>query len=210
MVPPIRLLKIWQDIALMVYSNHWWVKHVNKRRGVRSMEYTCDGSRGLIIQISGKKLWRKRKRIGSLASHLGILDDDFEELLDSGKLSKFRSWYKKLGLRVQTLRDHSITWIDFDKALTIFQWSHLLRHQIICQNTRPDWVYRPTCGWVEILGREKIRLDARYWSRDILIKRLVERSAAEEVFKNGGLCKNISGWTTVGGMVEHTIGKRVL
>ena len=39
-----------------------------------------------------------------LASHLGILDDDFEELLAAGKLSKVRSWYKKMGLSVQTER----------------------------------------------------------------------------------------------------------
>ena len=52
----------------------------------------------------------------SLASHLGILDDEFEELLAAGKLGKFRSWYTKLGLCVQTYIDNSIKWIAFDEA----------------------------------------------------------------------------------------------
>ena len=74
---------------------------------------------------------RRKKRIGSLASHLGILDDEFEEVLASGKLSKIWSWYKKLRLCVQTHRDYSITWIGFDNALAPFQWAHLPRHHII-------------------------------------------------------------------------------
>ena len=53
------------------------------------------------------------ERIGSLASHLGILDDAFEELLSTGKQGKIRSWYNNIGLCVQTHRDHYITWIDF-------------------------------------------------------------------------------------------------
>ena len=52
-------------------------------------------------------------RVSSLASHLGILDYEFEELLASGKISKIRSWCKKLGLHVQANRYQYITWIDF-------------------------------------------------------------------------------------------------
>ena len=52
---------------------------------------------------------REKNRIGSLASNLGILDDDFEELLTAEKLSKLWYWYKNMGPRVQTHRDHSIT-----------------------------------------------------------------------------------------------------
>ena len=36
---------------------------------------------------------------------------------------------------------------------------------------------------MDILSGENIRLDARYLSSDLLAKRLVERSAAEEVLK---------------------------
>ena len=61
----------------------------------------------------------KKKIIGSLSSQLGILDDEFDAILDAGKLSKIRYWYKKLGMRVQTHRDHSITWIYFDKAFLL-------------------------------------------------------------------------------------------
>ena len=70
------------------------------------------------LNISCKNhLWEGKKKIGSLKSHLGILDDEFEELLAAEKLGKFRSWYKKMGMFVQTYRYHSITWIDFDVEL---------------------------------------------------------------------------------------------
>ena len=45
----------------------------------------------------------KKKKICSLVSHLGILDDEFEELLAVGNLSKIRSWYNNLGLRVKNM-----------------------------------------------------------------------------------------------------------
>ena len=146
------------------------------------------------------------KIIGSLASHLGISDNEFGELLAAGKLSKFWSCYKNLGLRVKTHRYHYITWIAFDEAFAPLQWEHLPRHQIIWENTRPAWVWHPTYGWVEISNGEKIFLDARYWSSEILVNSLVDRSAAEEVLKNGGLCK-ISRAGLQWGTVQHNIGK---
>ena len=51
--------------------------------------------------------------IGSLVSHPGILDDEFEELLAAEKLSKIWSWYNKLVMHVQTHIYHYITWIAF-------------------------------------------------------------------------------------------------
>ena len=63
-----------------------------------------------------KIIFGGRNIIGSLASHLGILDGDFGELLAAEKLRESWSWYKNLGMRVQTRRDHSITWIYFDRA----------------------------------------------------------------------------------------------
>ena len=121
--------------------------------------------------------------IGSLALHLGIFDDGFEELLAAGKLSKVWSWYKKLELCMQTHRDHSIKLIDFDKVFDPLQWAHLPRNQIIGVNIHPAWVCRPNFGLVNISSREKIRFHARYQSSGILVKRLVERSEAEEVLK---------------------------
>ena len=112
-------------------------------------------------------------RIGSLASHIGILDDEFEEILAAGKLSKIQSWYKNLGLLVQTHRNHSITWIYFDDTFSPLQWAHLPRHHIIGYNTCPAWIFCPSCGWVEISSGEKIRLDARYRSSELLVKSLV-------------------------------------
>ena len=47
-------------------------------------------------------LGKLKKRIVSLTSNLGILDDEFEELLAAGKLIKVWSWYNKLVMRVQT------------------------------------------------------------------------------------------------------------
>ena len=60
--------------------------------------------------------------IGSLASYLGVLDDEFEELLAAGKLRKVRYWYNNMGLRVQTQRDHSIKWDYFDDLFAPLQW----------------------------------------------------------------------------------------
>ena len=118
-----------------------------KKGGVRSREYTCGGSCVLIVCICiAKIIVGKKKRIGSLASHLGILDDEFEEILDVGKLSKIRYWYNKLGLHVQTHRDHSITWIAFDEEFALLKWANLPRHHIIGENTHPAWVCHPSCG----------------------------------------------------------------
>ena len=79
-----------------------------------------------------KCLWGKERNIiGSLESHIGILDDEFEEILAAGKLSKICSWYNNLGLHVQTHKYNSITWINFDKEFTPFKWAHLPRNQII-------------------------------------------------------------------------------
>ena len=63
----------------------------------------------------------RKKIIGSLASNLGILDDECEELLSAGKLGKVWSWYKNMGLHTQKHRDHSITWIAFDKAFALLK-----------------------------------------------------------------------------------------
>ena len=119
--------------------------------------------------------------ICSLALHLGILDDEFEEILVAEKISKVRSWYKNLGMRIQTHRYHYITWIDFDKTFTNLQWKHLQRHYIIWENTRSPWVCFPTRSWVDISSGENIRLDARYQYSDLLFKSLVDRPADEDM-----------------------------
>ena len=75
-------------------------------------------------------------------------------------------------------------------------------------NTHPDWVFRPSCGWVEISSGEKIRLDARYRSSELLVKSLVQRSAAEEVLKEMENYAKISWAGLQWGMVDHNIGKQ--
>ena len=132
------------------------------------------------------------KIIGSLSSYLGILGDEFEELLAEGYISKVQTSYNKLGLRVKTYRYHSITWIYFYEAFAPLKLSHLPRHPIVGENTRPAWVYRQTCVWVDISSGEKIRLDARYQSSELLVKRMLEFSADEEVMKKMEDCDKIS------------------
>ena len=60
-------------------------------------------------------------RVGSLASHIGLLDDKFQYFLASGKLGKVCSWYNNMGLHVQIYRYSEITWIILDKACDPFQ-----------------------------------------------------------------------------------------
>ena len=60
---------------------------MKKKRGVRGREDTCGGSHGLIVRICiCKNYLREEEKIGSLVSHLGILNDEFEELLAAGKV----------------------------------------------------------------------------------------------------------------------------
>ena len=124
---------------------------MKKEGGLRKREDNCGSYRGLLIWIGIKKiiLLGGGARIGSLATQSGVLDDEFDEFLAAWKLSKFWSWYKNLGLHVQTHRDNSITWIGFDEAFDPLQWAHLPRHQIIGENNCPAWVCRPTCVWVD-------------------------------------------------------------
>ena len=68
--------------------------------------------------LQKSSLGRRKYIIGSLVSLLGIFDDEFLDLLSVGKLSKVISWYKNLGMRVQTHIYHSITFIAFDEAFT--------------------------------------------------------------------------------------------
>ena len=111
-------------------------------------------------------------------------------------------------MRVQIHIYHYIIWIDFDEAFAPLQWAHLTRHQIILENTLHAWVFRPSYGWVEISSGENICLDARYRSSDILVKRLVERSAAKEVLKTMEGYAKISWPGLQWGTVENNIGKR--
>ena len=112
-----------------------------------------------------------------------------------------------MGLRVKTHIYHSITWIAFDEAFDPLQWAHLPRNQIIGVNIHPAWVCRPNFGWVEISRGEKILLDARYLSSDLLAKRLVDRSADEEVFKTMEYCEKYPGLTYSGGRENMTSEK---
>ena len=60
---------------------------------------------------------------------------------------------------------------------------------------------------MEISSGHNIFLDARYRYSEILVKRLVEQSAAEEVLKMEGSAK-ISWAGLQWGTVEHNIGKQ--
>ena len=87
------------------------------------------------------------------------------------------------------------------------KWAHLPRHKIIGENTCPVWVFHPSCGWVNISSGEKINFDARYQYSELLFKRLVERSAAEEVFKKMKHMKK--SWPGLQwGAVKQNIGKQ--
>ena len=136
------------------------------------------------------------------------MDDEFEELLDAGKLRKIRSWNNNMGLRLKTHRDHYIIWIVFDKSFAPLQWAHLPIHHIIGGNTCPTWVCHQTYGWAEISSGENIRLDERYLYSEILFKRLLESCAAKEVLKTIEGYEKIYRAVLQGGMVENNTEKR--
>ena len=116
-----------------------------------------------------------------------------------GKLIKVWSWYNNLGLFVQTHRDQSITWIDFDEEFAPLKWAHLTRHHKIWENTHPAWVCHPTFSWVDISSGEKTRFYARYQSSDLLVKSLLDRSTSEEVLKKRRIMKKYLGLAYIGG-----------
>ena len=61
---------------------------------------------------------------------------------------------------------------------------------------------------MEISSEYNIRLDARYRSSELLVKRLVERSAAEEVLKKMGDYEKYLVLAYSVGTVEYIIRKR--
>ena len=111
-------------------------------------------------------------------------------------------------MNLQTHRDNSITWIDFDEAFYPLKWEHLPRHYIIGENTCTNWVCHPTCGWVEISSGENIRLDTGYKSSELFVKMLLERSAAKEVLKTMEDDEKISWAGLQWGTVDHNIRKQ--
>ena len=54
--------------------------------------------------------------IDSEASHIGVLDYEFEKFLTTDKSSKVCPWLKNLGMHVQAHSYSKINWINFYKA----------------------------------------------------------------------------------------------
>ena len=106
---------------------------------------------------------------------------------------------------MQKYRYHYMTWIAFDEEFAPFQWAHLPIHHIFWENNLPAWVLRPTCGWEEISSGEKICLDTRYRSSELLVMSLVYRSAAEEVLKKKDYYSKISRASLQWETVDHNI-----
>ena len=96
-------------------------------------------------------------RIGSLASHLRVLGDEFEEFLAIGKIIKVRSCYNNMNLNVQTHTYDEITSIVFDEACALLQWAHLPRDQIV--GKRPvilGFVGQLVAGWISQVYRRSV------------------------------------------------------
>ena len=110
-----------------------------------------------------------------------------------------------MGLSVQKHIYHSITRIAFDESFSPLQWAHLPRHQVIGENNRPAWVFRTTCDWVEISSEENTLFDARYQSSELLVKRIVERYADEEVLKKWRIIQKYLGLAYNGGWYNITL-----
>ena len=66
------------------------------------------------------------------------------------------------------------------------------------ENTRTAWFFCPSCSCLKVSSGENIHLDARYRYSELLVKRLLEQSAAEEVLKKIEEHEKITGWPTAG------------
>ena len=132
-VPPIILPNIWQERTLRIYFNLLSVGSMKNKGGVSSRINTCDGSCGLHVRMRISIIFLVgggTTIIGSLASHIGLLDDEFKRFLYAGKLIKVCSWYKNLRLHVKTyILFHNLDL--FYGSFAPLKWAHLPRYQII-------------------------------------------------------------------------------
>ena len=98
----------------------------------------------------------EKRRIGSLASHIGLRDDEFQQLLDTAGVSKYKQWSSAFGVHVQKRVEGKLTYVALDEPGEK-HWSHLPRDQAIGDVYRPAWVGRPKKGWLEGVTEDDIR-----------------------------------------------------
>ena len=100
----------------------------------------------------------EKRRIGSLASHIGLRDSELQEMLDVAGINRHHQWSAVFGIPVQTYREGGIMHVALDEpAEKAPYWSHLPRDQATGVNLQPAWVGRPKNGWLEGVTVDDVR-----------------------------------------------------
>lgn len=100
----------------------------------------------------------EKRRIGSLASHIGLRDEELRRLLATAGAGYYSQWGKLFGVPVQSCSEGKLTYLALDEpADKAPYWSHLPRDQVTGANKRPAWVGRPKNGWMEGVTEDDVR-----------------------------------------------------
>ena len=125
---------------------------------------------------------REKMKVGSLASHLGLRDEELQNRLNIAGVSRYKSWGSALGVAVQSYLESDVKWLALDEPVER-EWQHLPRDQIEGKVTRPVWTGRPIKGRIDGVTAEEKRTSEMSRATLSLIDNLVKGMAVGEVME---------------------------
>eukprot|EP00562_Extubocellulus_spinifer_P024009 CAMPEP_0178676302 /NCGR_PEP_ID=MMETSP0698-20121128/35845_1 /TAXON_ID=265572 /ORGANISM="Extubocellulus spinifer, Strain CCMP396" /LENGTH=361 /DNA_ID=CAMNT_0020320535 /DNA_START=153 /DNA_END=1235 /DNA_ORIENTATION=- len=150
-----------------------------------------------------------KRRMASLASHLGLRDDEFRARLNAAGALKYKSWAGIFGVPVQTTKEGSITWVVLDEAVDQGTgWSHTPRDQCVGNTLKPSWVARPTEGHLEGVSAEEKSLGKMSRATIAMIDKLVKDMTDNEILAELEATAKKSRTGTMNSLVEYKIADR--
>ena len=149
----------------------------------------------------------EKRRIGSLASHMGLRDEELRQLLATAGAGYYSQWGKLFGVPVQSCSEGKLTYVALDEPGEK-HWIHLPRDQTTGVNKRPAWVGRPKNGWMEGVSAEDKR--AAQMSRATLkmIDDIVKGMEASDIMAKLEASARRSRTGTKNSLVKYTIADR--
>ena len=125
---------------------------------------------------------REKIRVGSLASHLGLRDEELQKRLKIAGILRYKSWESRLGVAVQSYLESDVKWLALDEPGER-DWQHLPRDHIEGKVTRPAWTGRPIKGRIDGVTAEEKRTSEMSRATLSLIDNLVKGMAVGEVME---------------------------